>query len=124
MNGFMIRKSALKDGKYYIDFFGDYTVEGISKRTRITENDIHHAYQNNKGDYDSERHVYYFPEYSSAAEAAEKLGGMLKPSQVTRSVELTGEEIEYIRKALINEDSNIIFTNSRIRSSIFDKLNG
>lgn len=123
MNDFMIRQSALKDGQYYIDFRGEYEIGVISHKTRITENVINHAYQENKGVYDSERQVYYFPKRGNAADAAKILSDNLKQSGISRTVELTEDEIEYIRKALINEDSNIIFTKNTIRASIFDKLN-
>lgn len=123
MNQFMIRNSAMKDNMYYIDFNGEYEISGISSCTGITENYIHHVYEDNQGVYDPERKVYYFKERGYAAEAVNTLQERVIPSRTTRTVELTEEEIEYIRRALINEDSNIIYTNSRIRSNIFNKLN-
>lgn len=123
MNGFMIRQSALKDGWYYIDFDGEFEVPELSRKTKITENVINHIYQENSGEFDVAHSVYYFPKHGYAADAVQVLNSKLKNSNVTRRVELTEEEIEYIRKALINEDSNIIFTNNQIRTSIFTKLN-
>ncbi len=123
MKTFMIRDSAMKDGHYYIDFNGEYEVSRISSCTGITENFINHVYEDNGGVYESEKKVYYFQKRGLAVDAVKLLQGKLKPSKVGRTVELTEEEVEYIRKALINEDSNIIYTNNRIRTSIFDKLN-
>ena len=123
MRTFMIRESAMRDGAFYIDFAGEYEISGISTFTGITENVIHQIYENNDGDYDSDRNVYYFSRRGNAAEAVNALRVKLKPAKVSRTVTLTEEEIEYIRKALINEDSNMIFTKSSIRDSIFDKLN-
>lgn len=123
MNGFMIRQSALKDGQFYIDFNGEFEVEMISKKTRIEGALIQRTYDENAGEFNADRHVYYFPKRGNAADAVEILNGLVKKSSVSRTVELTEAEIEYIRKALINEDSNIIFTNNKIRTSIFEKLN-
>lgn len=123
MNGFMIRQSALKDGAYYIDFNGEYEISKMSSCTGITENTIHHIYEDHKGVFDTNKHVYYFEQRGNAADAVEELSTKLFRSKVTRTVELTEEEIEFIRKALINEDSNIIFMKNDMRTSIFNKLN-
>ena len=123
MQTFMIRESAMRQEHYYLDFDGEYEISGISSCTGITENTLQQVYENNNGIYDTVRNVYYFPKYGFAADAVNELRGHLKPARVGRTVVLTGEEIEYIRKALINEDSNIIYTKSKIRDSIFDKLN-
>lgn len=123
MKTFMIRQSAMRDDAHYIDFDGEYEISGISKCTGITENTIHQIFESNKGVYDNERNVYYFAQYGLAAEAVNELRGRLMPAKMGRTVTLSAEEIEYIRKALINEDSNIIHTKIKIRDSIFDKLN-
>lgn len=124
MNAFMIRRSALKDDTFYIDFNGEYEVSALSMKTKITESEIHHAYETNGGEFDDERNVYYFSKHGAAADAVEMLSSKVKRGNISRIVELTEEEIEYIRKALINEDSNIIFTNNNVREKIFNKLNG
>ncbi len=123
MKTFMIRQSAMRDNAYYIDFDGEYEISDISACTGITENTINRVYESNEGEYDKTRNVYYFKKHGHAAEAVNELRGHLKPAKVGRTVTLSEEEIEYIRKALINEDSNIIYTKSKIRDSIFDKLN-
>ncbi|PKM95751.1 MAG: hypothetical protein CVU84_02810 [Firmicutes bacterium HGW-Firmicutes-1] len=120
-NGFMVRKSGVKDGNYYIDFEGEYIPENIKKLTGIDS--ITDIYKNNKGEYDEEHDVYYFPSVDNAENAINDLVKLLRKSDHVRKVELTESEIEYIRRALINEDSNVIFTKNKIRESIFDKLN-
>lgn len=123
MSQFMIRRSALKEGSYYIDFMGEYEVKQISGMTKIPGNTIDHIFVQNGGDFDSKNQVYYFSEYGHATDAVKELEEHIKPRNITRSLELTEEEIEYIRRALINEDSNVIFTKNSIRASIFNKLN-
>lgn len=119
----MIRESAIQVDHYYVDFDGEYELSGISSCTGITENTIHHIYENNQGIYDADRDVYYFPKYGFAADAVNALRGALKPAKIGRTITLTEDEIEHIRRALINEDSNIIYTKSKIRDAIFEKLN-
>lgn len=123
MKKFMIRQSALAENQYYIDFSGEYTVPDIGRITGITENFIHKTYEDAGGVYNSERKVYYFSSYDLAVAATTILGENLKHSKMVKTIELTEEEIEYIRKALINQDSNIIFKNNRIKTTIFNKLN-
>lgn len=123
MRTFMIRESALKQGQFYIDFGGEFEVSNISAVTGITENNIDQIYERNGGVYNSEKNVYYFSHRGNAADAVNDLRSLLRPARMGRTVELTEEEIEYIRRALINEDSNIIYTKSKIRDAIFDKLN-
>lgn len=123
MNGFMIRESALKDDHYYIDYNGEFELSKLSSCTGISENVIEHAYLEHDGLLDSDKEVFYFSKRGNAADAVEDLNSRIIRSKTSRTVELTEEEIEYIRKALINEDSNIIFTKHSIRTSIFNKLN-
>jgi len=123
MKTFMIRQSAMKQGQFYIDFNGEYEISTISSCTGIPSHTIQSIYEQSSGTYNSDRNVYYFPMHGHAADAVNILRSNLKPAKVGRTVNLTEEEIEYIRRALINEDSNIIYTKGKIRDSIFDKLN-
>lgn len=120
-NGFMVRKSGVKESDFYIDFDGEYIVDDIKRITGI-EN-IVKIYKEHKAEYDESRNVFYFKSEEEAEEAINDLVKLLKKSDHVRKVELTESEIEYIRRALINEDSNVIFTKNKIRESIFDKLN-
>jgi hypothetical protein len=47
----------------------------------------------------------------------------MKSDQKGRIISLTDAEIEYIRKALINEGSNTIHLKNSIKDAIFKKLN-
>lgn len=120
-NGFMVRKSGVKEGNFYIDYEGEYLPENIKKATGI--DDIVSIYKEHRAEYDEAHNVYYFDSEENAEDAINGLVKLLKKSDHVRKVELTESEIEYIRRALINEDSNVIFTKNKIRESIFDKLN-
>lgn len=122
MRTFMIRESAMMSGHYYIDFDGDYEIADISRVTGITMDTIHQVYENNGGIYNPERKVYYFVQYGEAAEAVNTLRHSLKPTRIGRPMLLSEEEIDYIRKALLN-DGDDSFESRRIKGSIFDKFN-
>ena len=122
-NGFALRKSGVKEGFFYIDYEGEYQPERIKKATGISVDTIQGIYKEAEGEYNEQFDVYYFKSEESAQEAIKSLARSLRKSDHVRTVELTESEIEYIRRALINEDSNVIFTKNKIRESIFDKLN-
>ncbi|MBC7959317.1 MAG: hypothetical protein H7X94_05580 [Vallitaleaceae bacterium] len=122
-NGFALRKSGVKEGFYYIDFEGEYQPEKIKKTTGISVEKILQIFSESNGVYSESLDVYYFDSEDAGSEAIKALVKLLKKSEHVRQVELTESEIEYIRRALINEDSNVIFTKGKIRESIFDKLN-
>lgn len=122
-NGFVLRKSGVREGAYYIDFSGEFQPEMIKKETGINADKIVGIYQEHKGEYNEQVDVYYFPSQIDGENAIKALVKLLKKSDHVKTVELTEGEIEYIRRAMINEDSNVIFTKSKIRESIFDKLN-
>lgn len=118
----LIRKSALYN-RFYIDYKGMYRIEEIAKALQIELETLKSIYVESKGDYDENQQVYYFDNIDFVKDCIGRIVKTAKPSQVEKKVFLTYEEIEYIRRALINEDSNVIFTGNAIRSSIFDKLN-
>ncbi len=119
---FIIRKSAVQEG-FYIDFEGEYEPEKIEAITGIDVAVIKETCLRFRGVFNQELNVYYFKTKDYAEQVVAELSKKTKPAKNVVMVELTTEEIEYIRKALINEDSNVIFTKSKIRTSIFDKLN-
>lgn len=123
ISGFVLRKSGVKEGNYYIDFSGEYQPEMIKKETGIHADKIVQIYKEFNGLYNEQLEVYYFSSEEDGNNAIKSLVKFLKKSDHIKQVELTESEIEYIRRALINEDSNVIFTKSKIRESIFDKLN-
>ena len=72
---------------------------------------------------DSNAGVYYFSSREAALTAINRLEGSLTAHGSGRVVFLTYEEIEYIRQALINEGSNIIYVRNDLKKCIFDKFN-
>lgn len=122
-HGFVLRRSGVKEGAYYIDFEGEFQPEMIKKETGISAEKIIQIFQDHNGEYNEPVGVYYFTSTDDGESVIKALVKLLKKSDHVRTVELTESEIEYIRRALINEDSNVIFTKSKIRESIFDKLN-
>ncbi len=122
-NGFALRRSGVKEGFFYIDLAGEFQPDMIKKATGISTDKIIEIYKENKGEYNEQFDVYYFSSQADGENVIKALSKLLKKSEQVRTVELTESEIEYIRRAMINEDSNVIFTKSKIRESIFDKLN-
>lgn len=116
------RRSALYD-KYYIDYKGMYHISDIAKALGLNMAAMEDIYKENGGVYHEERQVYYFDSFDKVKEVVDLLVKKVRPSAIERQISLTEEEVEYIRKALINEDSNVIFTKTSIRESIFKKLN-
>ena len=121
-NNFIIRKSGLKE-LYYIDYQGEYRIKAIAEITGINIDKVTGFYEKQKEIYDETNGVYYFSSVDKAEYVIEELIKNTNLSKNIKSISLTQEEIEYIRRALINEDSNIIYTKAKIRDSIFNKLN-
>lgn len=122
-NNFIVRKSGLKEDIYYIDYQGEYKLKQISTITGINMEKLTNIYETYKAFYDETIGVYYFNSVDKAEAVIEELLKLTKLSKNIKTISLTEEEIEYIRRALINEDSNVIFTKAKIRDSIFNKLN-
>lgn len=122
-NNFIVRKSGLKEDIYYIDYQGEYKLKQISTITGINMEKLTNIYETYKAFYDETIGVYYFNSVDKAEAVIEELLKLTKLSKNVKTISLTEEEIEYIRRALINEDSNVIFTKAKIRDSIFNKLN-
>lgn len=122
-NNFIVRKSGLREDIYYIDYQGEYKLKQISTITGINMEKLTNIYETYKAIYDETIGVYYFNSVDKAEAVIEELLKLTKLSKNVKNISLTQEEIEYIRRALINEDSNVIFTKAKIRDSIFNKLN-
>lgn len=119
---FVVRKSGNFE-KYYIDYLGNYEITALGKLVGLSERQLIQTYEDHSGSYNQEFNVYYFNSKEDAKQVIESLMLKLKPSQKGQAVFLTIEEIEYIRRALINEDSNIISMKKSIKDGIFNKLN-
>lgn len=123
-SNFIVRVSGRKENSCYIDYSGVYKITEIAKVVGIEPPAVREKYLANGATYDEELDVYYFNSLENAKKAIADLLKDMKSGQKGRLVFLTEREIEYIRKALINEESNTIHVRSRIKEGIFKKLNG
>ncbi len=119
---FTIRRSGMFD-KYYIDYNGTYSTGKLDGIFGISNHDLNQIYEKCSGSYSAENNVYYFNSKEDAAQAIEMIWVKIKPSLKGKALYLTEEEVEVIRRALINEDSNILSTNKILKDNIFNKLN-
>ena len=123
ISNFIVRKSGKKDEKFYIDYIGKYKINDFSKITCIEVSQIKDIFISNNAVFDEESDVYYFDSIEKAKIAIEALQSKVKNNLKGRIVHLTDTEIEYIRKALINDGSDMISKNSKLKDTIFKKLN-
>lgn len=123
-SNFIARLSGRLKDTYYIDYCGVYKVTDISKASGIEASVIREKYVSNGGQYDESQDVFYFNTLDSAKNAISHVLKALKPESKGRILYLSESEIEYIRKALINENSNTIHVSNKVKDSIFKKLNG
>lgn len=120
----IIRKSGRKDNSYYIDYSGIYKIVDISKAVGISAPAVRDIYVSNGAEYDESLDVYYFNSSENANKAIAEILKKTKSALKGKAIFLTENEIEYIRKALINEGSNTIHVKNKIKDAIFKKLNG
>lgn len=121
-SNFVVRKSAY-NGAYYIDYNGHYTLQDISNEIHQPVKKLQEVYEKFDGTFSSEMNVFYFPSLELAKHAVEEALSGVDAADRGKAIYLTESEIEYIRKALINEDSNIISLKTKIKDTIFKKLN-
>jgi hypothetical protein len=120
-HSFIVRRSGKMQERYYIDYTGYYKVTDISKQVNVDPLKISDLYISNGGILDPENDVYFFGDPLRAKKTIREILA-LSPER-GRSVMLTEAEIEYIRKALINDGSGNIGIDNRTKDSIFRKLN-
>lgn len=123
-SNFIVRMSGRRADNYYIDYSGTYKVIDIAKITGLEPSAIKEIYTGNGAVYDDSQEVYYFGSLESAKKAIAEIFGNVRTELRGRLVYLSEAEVEYIRKALINEGSNTIHLNNKIKDEIFKKLNG
>lgn len=123
MKSFSIRSSGRMPGKCYIDLMGSYRASDIATMTGIGQEALEHLYISGGAVLDESLGVFYFPSREAALEALKALESHFCSHEFGKAVYLTFEEIEYIRKALINEGSNIINVRNDLKKCIFDKFN-
>ncbi len=122
-SSFIVRVSGRKENCYYIDYAGEYKIAEIARVTGLSPVDVKMKYSENGGSFDEELNIYYFPSAENAKETIEALLREMQPEHKGKPIYLTETEIEYIRKALINEGSNTIHVSSKVKDEIFKKLN-
>jgi hypothetical protein len=122
-SNFIVRMSGRKADCWYIDYAGVYKAVEIAKVSGMEASVVKEIYINNGGSYDETQDVYYFPDIDKAKKAVSDILKKMKSDQKGRIISLTDAEIEYIRKALINEGSNTIHLKNSIKDAIFKKLN-
>ena len=123
IKSFSIRSSGRQAGKFYIDCAGSYSSGEISSMTGMDKKTLEEIYAQEGAELDNAVGVYYFPSRESALDAIKKLESNLAAHGAGKIMFLTFEEIEYIRQALINEGSNIIYVRNDLKKRIFDKFN-
>ncbi len=122
-SNFIVRVSGKRPDSFYIDCFGKYTTADIAKITGIDEKAIADIYKRNGAQYDKALKVYYFSSIQSTKQAIDTIAQDTPNTHRGMMVLLTTAEIEYIRKALINEGVNTLHVSNSIKDAIFKKLN-
>jgi hypothetical protein len=123
LSSFIVRKSGRKENSYYIDYQGLYTAGDIARITGLETAAVTMIYIHHGAEYDGSQQVYYFGSIESAKNAVNEIFSNVRPELKGKVLHLTEAEVEYIRRALINEGSNTIYLKSKIKDEIFRKLN-
>jgi hypothetical protein len=122
-SNFIVRTSGRKPGSFYIDYSGVYKLTDIAKVAAMGPSAVKEIYLDSGAVLDESIDVYYFGSIEAAQNAISALFSKIRSEQRGKMIFLTGQEIEYIRKALINEGSNAISIKSSVKDRIFEKLN-
>ena len=122
-SNFIVRISGRRENSYYIDYQGVYKITEISKIVGIEAPKIKEIYLSNGGAYDEGQDVYYFNSIEAAKGSVSDILKSTKAEHKGRLIFLTETEIEYIRKALINENVQTIHVRNSVKDAIFKKLN-
>lgn len=123
LSGFVVRKSGRKENSYYIDYSGLYKTSDIARITGLETAAVTMIYIHHGAEYDGLQEVYYFSSIEAAKSAVAEVFSNVPPELKGKVLYLTEAEVEYIRRALINEGSNTIYLKSKIKDEIFKKLN-
>jgi len=123
-SNFVVRISGKRANSCYIDYSGIYDVTEIAKLSGLNAQTIVDKYISFGAIQDKENNVYYFSNTEDAKNAVSAIIADMPDDIKGIPVILTLSEIEYIRKALINEGSQVIHVKNSIIDSIFKKLNG
>jgi SAM-dependent MidA family methyltransferase len=122
-SNFIVRQSGRNAGSYYIDYSGVYKVPEIAKIAGLKPTSLKEIYAGNGAVLDDIQKVYYFSSLDSAKKTIADIFNKIKVEQKGRIVMLSEAEIEYIRRALINEGANTLHVSNKVKDAIFKKLN-
>jgi len=122
-NYLIVRNSGKREGYCYIDYLGKFKLSDISKETKIDVKKLSDIYAKNNGSFDEELEIFYFEDIVSAKEAVAQIVAKVSGTNKGRSVYLTESEIDTIRRALIGDGAVAFGIGSKIKDSIFKKLN-
>lgn len=122
-SNFIVRMSGKRANSYYIDYSGIYRINDIARITGLEASAVKEYYQDNGAVYDETQDVYYFGSIEAAKNTVAAIFGNVRAELKGRLLYLTEAEVEYLRKALINEGSNTIHLKNSIKDAIFKKLN-
>lgn len=122
-SNFVVRKSGRRDESYYIDYLGVYKINDLARIVGVKASSVKEKFLNNNAVYDEALEVYYFNSMDSAKNTIAEIMKDVKSDVKGRVVHLTEAEIEYIRKALINEGTNVMHVSNKVKDAIFKKLN-
>jgi hypothetical protein len=120
---FIVRKSGIREGSYYIDYAGSFSVTDLSKIVGLKPSRIVEIYTSYGGILNDSLGVYYFPSAEHAKNSIDRILSEVKPGNIGKAVYLSNEEIDYIRRALINEGANTFSVKNNLKDEIFRKLN-
>jgi hypothetical protein len=109
--------------EYIISSAKAIEITGIAKVVGVEPPRIKEIYLSNGASYDEVQDVYYFGSAESANRAVSEITMGMDSNHKGRLIFLTEAEVEYIRKALINENVNTIHVKNRVKDDIFRKLN-
>jgi hypothetical protein len=122
-SNFIVRSSGRKPGSFYIDYSGAYQITEVAKIVGLKPSTIKEIYVDSGAVLDEAMDVYYFGSAEAARKAISSLYSKIRPEKRGKVIFFTLSEVEYIRKALINEDANAIHVKKDIKNKLFEKLN-
>ncbi len=121
---FLVRSSGRYPGSFYIDCGGLYHIDEIAKGAGLEAERLHKLYEANGGKLNSEQDVYYFSDAGNAKKAISGIFAAMQNSNKGKYVFFSEEEIQYLRKSVINDAMGFAGNDSRMVDAILRKLNG
>lgn len=121
-NHFIVRQSS-DSGLYYIDYHGWYTLADLHHHLHLDEKVLHSSFEKYSTEFKEQQNIYLFSSKEKAQAVIDIFISSVPSNELAKAVYLTEQEIEIIRKALINEDNNFLTGKKASKDEIFRKLN-